>query len=94
MSRAWSGGSTRRWRRIRRAVLERDRYCCQVPTPTGRCGAYANQAGHVVARVDGGTDDLRNLRAECATHNQADGARLANRRRRSNTTSRLDGWSW
>lgn len=93
MSRAWAGGSTRAWRRTRRAVLVRDEYRCQVPTSTGKCGAYANQAGHVVARVDGGTDDLRNLRAECAQHNQADGARLANRRRRQ-PTSRPDGWSW
>lgn len=92
MSRAWAGGSTRAWRRVRRLVLERDGYRCKRPVVGGLCGAHANQVGHVVARVDGGTDDPRNLRAECAPHNLADGARLANRRRRP--TIRPDGWSW
>lgn len=30
MSKGWKGGSTRRWRKIRRFVLERDRWICQI----------------------------------------------------------------
>lgn len=30
MSRAWAGGSTRRWRKLRAAVLMRDAWICQL----------------------------------------------------------------
>ncbi|WP_435582904.1 HNH endonuclease [Amycolatopsis thermoflava] len=30
MSESWAGGSTRRWRKIRLAVLNRDRWICQL----------------------------------------------------------------
>lgn len=98
-SRPWAGGSTRSWRRLRRFVLHRDGYRCKVPTPTATdptavCDAPANQAGHILARVDGGTDDPRNLRAECASHNLAGGAAIARRRRRTTSEVLPDRWSW
>jgi 5-methylcytosine-specific restriction enzyme A len=69
-------GSTRAWRKLRAAVLERDAWRCQRPVPGGVCGAPANTAGHITARIHGGTDTLSNIRAECAAHNYADGALL------------------
>lgn len=30
MSEQWSGGSTRAWRKLRRAVLDRDRWTCRL----------------------------------------------------------------
>lgn len=72
-------GGSRRWRRIRRQVLDRDGWQCQVPTPTADdpdavCGAFADTCGHVVARHHGGTDDPANLRAECRPHNYGAGS--------------------
>ena len=72
-----------RWRRIRTAILERDRRRCQVPVPTAAdpaavCGAHATVAGHVLARVLGGCDHPRNLRAECKPHSSQDGAAQGN----------------
>lgn len=37
MSEAWSGGSTRHWRKIRAYVLDRDRWICQL------CGKPINR---------------------------------------------------
>jgi hypothetical protein len=73
-----------RWRRIRVAILERDGRRCQVPTGTAPgqvCGAPATVAGHVLARVLGGCDHPRNLRAECKPHSAPDGARIGNQLR-------------
>lgn len=53
------GGSTRRWRRVRVAILVRDLYTCRY------CGAYAATVDHVLRRRDGGTDDPANLVAAC-----------------------------
>lgn len=95
MSVGWAGGSTRAWRRLRAAVLERDRYRCQVPTGEvdGQlviCGRPARTVGHVDALALGGRllADASRLRAECEPHNYGDGARLANARRRRRS------WSW
>lgn len=68
------GGSTTRWRKIRRQVLDRDGWACRWPCPTdldpdALCGAYADTCGHIVARHHGGGDELTNLRAECRRHN-------------------------
>ena len=77
--------STRAWRRLRAYVLERDRYVCQRPQPPAGapCGRPATDAGHIVARVYGGTDDPTNLRAECKPCNATDGGNI--RRRRQST---------
>ena len=85
-------GSTREWRRLRAVVLDRDGYRCKRPVVRAgievECGEPANHAGHIVARVLGGTDTLDNLRAECAPCNLADGPALAEL---SKTTK---GWTW
>ena len=66
-------GSTRRWRAVRRAVLERDCHRCQ------RCGiALAGDQDahvhHIVPKREGGSDHPTNLRALCAYCNLTRGA--------------------
>lgn len=84
-------GSTRSWRRLRRVILARDGYSCQVPVDgTDRlCGAYATHVDHVIRRRDGGSDHPANLRAACRDCNLA---REHAQRQRRGTTAR--GWSW
>jgi HNH endonuclease len=62
-------GSTSRWRRIREAILIRDRNICRKVVDGHLCGAYADTVGHIVRRENGGTDDPANLHAECAACN-------------------------
>ncbi len=84
MSSGWGSGSTRRWRRIRRDVLRRDRQLCRTHAE-GWC-ATANAAPHTctgVAPLQGGHvhhtrgkaagDDPAHLRAACAACNLAIG---------------------
>lgn len=48
------------WRRLRRAVLDRDAWRCR------RCGGAGRlDVHHVVPVADGGTDDPANLEAIC-----------------------------
>jgi 5-methylcytosine-specific restriction endonuclease McrA len=56
-------GSTRRWRRVRAHVLERDGWRCTV------CGAPAVEVDHLIPVRDGGSDHPRNLRSVCTAHN-------------------------
>lgn len=83
MSRAWAGGSTRRWRAFRRFILERDRYLCQVRDDEGRlCGAPATDAAHKVSLAEGGDKfDPANCHANCEHHNSSDGGQIAHRLR-------------
>lgn len=80
-------GSSRRWRRLRRVVLERDGYSCQLDG----CGAYADHVDHVTPRIAGGSDALENLRALCAFHNLSKGSRPEPGQRRQPPAER---WSW
>lgn len=69
--------NTSRWRRLRRRVLERDRYRCRT------CGAPATQVDHVVPVALGGDAyDERNLAASCVRCNASAGGRLAHELRR------------
>lgn len=77
-------GSTRLWRALRLAVLNRDAWRCQVPLDAagrivaagGRpCHAFADTVDHKVPRAAGGDDSLDNLRAACRAHNLRKGAR-------------------
>jgi 5-methylcytosine-specific restriction endonuclease McrA len=77
-------GSTRAWRRLRLAVLERDAWRCQVPVdgagridPAGApCLLPADTVDHLTPRALGGLDVEDNLRAACRTHNRAKSDRL------------------
>jgi 5-methylcytosine-specific restriction endonuclease McrA len=50
MSRIWTGGSTRRWRRIRAYVLDRDHHTCQAQV-RGLCDLIATEAHHTLGRA-------------------------------------------
>lgn len=105
MSRSWAGGSTRPWRRLRLFVLSRDGYACQVPVDVNgdqvaedlavrRCLAYADHAGHITPKCEGGLDAPENLRATCARHNLTEGGALAAARRRRRPPAQSRGWTW
>ena len=51
------------WKRVRRQVLVRDGYECQLRGP--RCTFDAEHVDHIVAVSRGGTDDLENCQAVC-----------------------------
>ena len=61
MSKGWEGGSTRRWRKIRTHVLERDNYRCQLKLDG--CTTTATTAHHTKGKKHG--DDPRHLLAAC-----------------------------
>lgn len=77
MAQGWRGRkvNTRRWRRVRAAVLARDGYVCRM---VEGCEVRASTVDHVVPLVLGGAMfDPGNLRAACAAHNSSAGAALA-----------------
>jgi hypothetical protein len=76
MSRSWAGGSTRRWRKLRESVLNRDGHLCQVPVAGGRrCGAHATHVDHITPLANGGAKwDPTNCRAACQPCNLSRGA--------------------
>lgn len=99
MSALTAAGSTRRWRRIRAYVLDRDGWRCQLPAddrPGELCLDLAGHVDHIVARVNGGTDEPDNLRAACATHNlrRGSGDTSASPARSSRPYRQVRGWSW
>lgn len=63
MSRIWTTGSTRRWRRIRAHVLDRDHHTCQVRVRT-LCTDIATVAHHTRGRAITG-DDPDHIVASC-----------------------------
>ncbi len=71
MSRSWKGGSTRRWRKIREMVMQRDG-CCQ------QCGQTEGQMhiDHVIPKRLGGGDEMWNLRQLCQNCNLRKGGRF------------------
>lgn len=74
VSRSWAGGSTRRWRKFRALILERDGYRCQVPKGGAPCGAHATHVDHIRPLADGGSKwDPANARAACAPCNLSRG---------------------
>lgn len=74
---AWRGPRTRsshttsttEWKRLRRTILERDRYQCQIRYE-GICIGHANQVDHVINTAAGGAPlDPANCTAACAPCN-------------------------
>jgi len=51
------------WEKVRKQVLERDGYMCQLQY--GDCEGEANTVDHVIAKANGGTDTMDNLVAAC-----------------------------
>lgn len=71
MSKAWKGGSTRTWRRVRAAVLERDGRRCRLRVPEV-CTTVADCVHHTIGRAVTG-DDPAHLVASCKPCNLAVG---------------------
>jgi 5-methylcytosine-specific restriction endonuclease McrA len=71
MSKAWKGGSTNRWRKLREMVLKRDG-CCQ------QCGQTEGSMhiDHVIPKRLNGPDELWNLRQLCESCNLKKGGRF------------------
>jgi 5-methylcytosine-specific restriction endonuclease McrA len=82
MSRSWQGGSTRAWRRVRAAVLLRDRGTCQLQLPG--CTGLATCVHHTRGRAVTG-DDPGWLVASCAHCNLVVGEPQMNPRPRGGT---------
>lgn len=58
------GRGGRPWRRLRDAVLKRDRFLCQCHAcRASNLVTLADEVDHIVPLAEGGTDDLSNLRA-------------------------------
>ena len=70
-----NAGSTYRWRKLRAAILHRDRGVCAY------CGDRATTVDHIKARSQGGTDSPQNLVAACQPCNRAKGAKPVNTNR-------------
>lgn len=61
----WAGsnrGSTRAWRTMRAQVLAEEPTCRD-------CGAPSTDAGHIIPKAYGGTDDRNNLKGQCTPCN-------------------------
>jgi len=56
--------NTAEWKRIRAAVLHRDKGVCQLRL-AGVCEFVAREVDHIISDADGGRNDLDNLRAAC-----------------------------
>lgn len=70
MSEGWAGGSTRKWRKIRATVLQRDAHVCQLRIP-GTCTYKADCVHHLVGKKHG--DNPKDLVASCTPCNLAIG---------------------
>lgn len=62
----WEGGSTWAWRKLRRQVLDRDRWRCQLTIP-GTCTTIADCAHHLDGKASG--DNPARIVAACTPCN-------------------------
>lgn len=69
MSKSWSGGSTRAWRKLRMRVLARDGFACRLRLPG--CTERATDVHHVAGKAQG--DDPALLVAACHACNMVVG---------------------
>lgn len=67
----------KQWQTLRAMVLDRDGRLCQIRGP--RCKRRASQVDHIVPLAHGGSNELSNLRAACATCNASTGSQVRKR---------------
>lgn len=53
-----------RWQKLRKVILKRDGFLCQVCKSAGKY-TPADEVDHIVPKASGGSDDPDNLRAIC-----------------------------
>jgi hypothetical protein len=104
VSAGWAKGSTRAWRRLRLAVLNRDGWRCRMLAEDGHpCGRQLRpkdprpEHRATVEHLDPLSEGhpllapMDRLRAACATHNAQGGAAMTN----ANRVAEPDrGWAW
>jgi 5-methylcytosine-specific restriction endonuclease McrA len=74
------------WLTLRRLILERDAYLCQIRKRG--CTSHATQVDHITALAHGGARlDPANLRAACIHCNASEGAIVGNRKREPRTVT-------
>lgn len=62
------------WDTLRKQVLDRDNHVCQICKT-----AQATTVDHIIAKANGGTDELANLIAACRPCNSKKGAKTVQR---------------
>lgn len=85
--------SKRQWERTRQRIFARDNWTCQicgVILTTGRSAPNAAECGHIIAIINGGTDEDENLEAECKQCNG--GKKQGDDRRGYSVAVGPDGW--
>jgi len=70
------------WRRLRKIILKRDCYLCQV-CQSGGIVTPATEVDHIVNKADGGTDAPSNLQSICSRCHQAKTLAEASRSRQA-----------
>lgn len=83
-------GSSYRWEKLRKRILQRDGYLCQSCLSAGRI-TPANEVDHIKPRVRGGTDAEDNLRSLCSPCHR-EKSRRENPKRSTKRLCREDGW--
>lgn len=53
------------WQKLRKRILERDKYLCMLCAEQGRL-SEATDVDHIINKAKGGTDDESNLQSLCA----------------------------
>lgn len=77
------------WVKLRKAILQRDRYLCQVCLADGR-PTPATAVDHITPKAKGGTDDPANLQAICKPCHDA--KTIEDAGGKAKPTTGLDGW--
>ena len=102
MSRSWNHGTRESrhargygaaWVKLRKRILERDRYLCQ-PCRNGTPSRVtaATEVDHITPKANGGTDDEGNLRAICTDCHRAKSASDRGATLKLKRTIAADGW--
>jgi 5-methylcytosine-specific restriction enzyme A len=99
MSKAWNHDGRSRhergygaaWVKLRKRILERDKYLCQ-PCRRQQRIVPARQVDHVLPKAKGGTDDPANLQAICDPCHLAKSAEDQGKRLKPRVTTGNDGW--
>lgn len=99
MSRSWDHGGRSRhergygaaWVRLRKQILQRDKYLCQPCLAAGLVTA-AREVDHILPKAKGGTDDPANLRAICTACHRAKSAEDRGATVKPKRAYGSDGW--